>query len=160
MKYKVGFGFDTHRLSAGLPMTIGGVTIEHTSGLEGHSDADLLIHAIIDALFSAADMQDIGYHFPDTDPRYKGIKSTELLKECINMISEENWQIENLACTVVIQKPKILPYIPQMKQTLAQIMQISTTDISINAKTSEHLGFIGREEGASAHVVALLKKKQ
>lgn len=159
MKYKVGFGFDTHKLSEGLPMTIGGVNICHTSGLQGHSDADLLIHAIIDALFGAADMHDIGYHFPDTDPEYRGVKSTELLKKCISMLSKEQWQIENIDCTLVIQKPKILPYIPQMKQVLSQVMQIPASDIGIKAKTSEHLGFIGREEGASAYAVALLKKE-
>ncbi len=159
MKYRIGMGFDTHQLAEGYPLVIGGVHIDYPMGFKGHSDADLLIHAIIDGLFGAANMHDIGYHFPDTDPKYKGIRSTLLLEECADIISKNGWHIENIDCTLVLQKPQMLPYINAMKLCLAPLMHISTEDISIKAKTSEKIGFIGREEGASAYAVVLISKE-
>jgi 2-C-methyl-D-erythritol 2,4-cyclodiphosphate synthase len=152
-------GFDTHKLSEGKKLILGGVHIPFDYGCEGHSDADVLIHAVCDALFGAANMRDIGYHFPDTDPLYKNIDSTVLLDKTCHMIARQRWTIENIDCTVVIQQPKISPYIPQMQRSLAQCLHLDTERISIKAKTSEKLGFIGREEGTSAYAIALLSKE-
>jgi 2-C-methyl-D-erythritol 2,4-cyclodiphosphate synthase len=152
-------GFDTHKLSKGKKLILGGVHIPFDYGCEGHSDADVLIHAICDALFGAANMRDIGYHFPDTDPLYKNIDSTVLLDKTCQMIARKQWTIENIDCTVVIQQPKISPYIPQMQLSLAHCLHLDVERISIKAKTSEKLGFIGREEGTSAYAIALLSKE-
>lgn len=159
MKIKVGLGFDTHRLAAGRPLILGGVDIASALGCVGHSDADVLIHAICDALLGAANLRDIGYHFPDTDPRYKGIDSRILLKACCDLVRKKSWSISNIDTTIVIQKPKINPHIPAMQQCLSQLMELSAEDVSIKAKTSENIGFIGREEGCSAYAVVLLSRE-
>lgn len=156
--FRVGLGFDTHKLSQGKNLILGGIHVPHDYGCEGHSDADVLIHAICDALLGASNMRDIGYHFSDTDPAYKNIDSSILLCETFRMITEQNWKIENIDCTIIIQQPKISPYIPQMQQKLAKVLTLDTDCISIKAKTSEKLGFIGREEGISAYAIALLSK--
>lgn len=159
MKVKVGFGFDTHRLAAGRPLILGGVEITSALGCVGHSDADVLIHALCDALLGAANLRDIGFHFPDTDPKYKGIDSRILLKECCALVRKEGWSISNVDTTLVLQRPKINPHIPAMQQQLSLAMDIPVEDVSIKAKTSENIGFIGREEGCSAYAVALLTRE-
>lgn len=156
--FRVGLGFDTHKLSKGKKLILGGVHVTHDYGCEGHSDADVLIHAICDALLGASNMRDIGYHFPDTDPAYKDIDSSVLLCETCRMLAQQNWTIENIDCTLVIQQPKISPYIYQMQQTLAKYLNLDINSISIKAKTSEKLGFIGRKEGISAYAITLLSK--
>ncbi|MGE5424842.1 MAG: 2-C-methyl-D-erythritol 2,4-cyclodiphosphate synthase [Syntrophothermus sp.] len=153
---RIGFGFDTHRLAEGYPLMLGGVRIPHSLGAAGHSDADVLIHAICDALLGAAALRDIGYHFPDTDSQYKGIDSTILLQKTIEKIKEAGFSISNIDSTVVLQAPKINPYIPEMTQVLARVTGLSESQISVKAKTSEKLGFIGREEGVSAYTVVLI----
>ena len=158
MKTRIGFGFDTHRLGEGRPLILGGIQIASASGCIGHSDADVLIHAICDALLGAANMRDIGYHFPDTDPQYKQIDSTVLLRETCRLVREAGWEIGNVDTTVVIQAPKINPHIPAMQQRLAEVMGVAAEEISIKAKTSEKIGFIGRGEGASAYAVTLIEK--
>lgn len=154
---RIGFGFDTHRLEKDRPLLLGGVQIPHEKGSVGHSDADVLIHAICDALFGAAGMRDIGYHFPDTDPAFKGIDSKILLEKTRDLIAEKGYRINNLDCTIVLQQPKLSPAIPEMISVLAGILAIEETQLSVKAKTSEKLGFIGREEGVSAYAVALLE---
>ena len=156
--FRVGFGFDTHKLTSGKKLMIGGVHIPSDYGCEGYSDADVLIHAMCDALLGAANLRDIGYHFPDTDVRYKDKESVFFLKEVCKHIVKEKWKIENIDTTVVLQRPKLSPYIFSMQECLATVLQIDANCISIKAKTSETLGFIGRTEGISAHAVALLSK--
>ena len=158
MKLKIGFGYDVHRLEHGYPLFIGGVSIEHTKGAVGHSDADVLIHAICDALLGAANLRDIGFHFPDTAAKYKGIDSKILLKEVVALIKEKGYAINNIDSTVCLQKPKISAFINDMKSTLAPILDVETDDISIKATTTEKLGFVGSEEGISAYAVALITK--
>ena len=155
---RIGFGFDTHQLSADRPLIIGSVHIAHPCGCVGHSDADVLIHAICDALLGAANLRDIGFHFPDTDPKYKNINSVILLKEVWKMLNENGWKIENIDTTLVIQEPKIQPYIQHIQAALTQALCLPADGISIKAKTSEKLGFIGRKEGISAYAVALISK--
>jgi 2-C-methyl-D-erythritol 2,4-cyclodiphosphate synthase len=154
--FRIGFGFDTHALETGIPFWLGGIQISHEKGSRGHSDADVLIHAIIDALLGAAGLRDIGQQFPDTSEAYKGIDSKLLLKKTMEMVREHQFEIGNIDTTIVLQQPKIGAYIPQMVETLAEVMKISSGQLSIKAKTSEKLGFIGREEGVSAYAVALL----
>jgi 2-C-methyl-D-erythritol 2,4-cyclodiphosphate synthase len=153
---RIGFGFDTHRLEPGHDLWLGGVSVPHTQGAVGHSDADVLIHAVCDALFGAAGMRDIGFHFPDTDPEFKGIDSKILLGRTWQMIREQSFRIGNLDCTIVLQQPRIGDSIPGMIRTLARILETEENQITIKAKTSEKLGFIGREEGVSAYAVVLL----
>lgn len=155
---RIGFGFDTHALVAGKKLMLGGVHIPHNYGCEGHSDADVLIHAICDALLGACNLRDIGYHFPDTDMQYKNKESSYFLKEVLKLISAEKWKIENIDTTIVIQQPKISPYILSIQQFLAAILEIETNCVSIKVKTSENLGFIGRQEGVSAYATVLLSK--
>ncbi|MFL5730534.1 MAG: 2-C-methyl-D-erythritol 2,4-cyclodiphosphate synthase [Cytophagaceae bacterium] len=159
MKIRVGFGYDVHQLQPGLDFWLGGIKIPHTHGALGHSDADVLIHVICDALLGAANMRDIGFHFSDKDPKYKGIDSKILLKEVIRLIGEKGYAIGNVDCTVCLQEPKLNPHIPEMKKCLAGVMNISEEDISIKATTTEHLGFVGRKEGVSAYSVVLISKK-
>ena len=154
---RVGFGFDVHPLLENVPFTLGGVVIPHHKGAMGHSDADVLVHAICDALLGAANLGDIGMHFPDTDPAFKGIDSTILLQKVVQLISQKAYRIVNIDTTVCLQQPKIRPYIPQMQETLAQAMSIPADLISIKATTTEKLGFIGREEGVSAYAMVLLE---
>ena len=153
---RIGFGFDVHQLVDNAPLTLGGVVVPHHKGAVGHSDADTLIHAICDALLGAANMGDIGTHFPDTDPTFKGIDSKILLQKVTQLISQKGYQIVNLDTTVCLQRPKLRPYIPQMQETLAQVMDIPVYNISIKATTTEKLGFTGREEGVSAYAIALV----
>jgi 2-C-methyl-D-erythritol 2,4-cyclodiphosphate synthase len=155
---RIGLGFDTHKLSSEKKLILGSIPIEHSCGCVGHSDADVLIHAICDALLGAANLRDIGFHFPDTDPKYKNISSLILLKETHRLLLENGWQIENIDTTLVIQEPKIQPYIPLMQTALSESLNISADCVSIKAKTSEKLGFIGRKEGISAYAIALISK--
>ena len=156
MKIRTGIGYDVHQLKEGLPLWLGGIRIEHTHGLLGHSDADVLIHAICDALLGAAALGDIGQHFPDNDPSYKGIDSKVLLKRCGELIAEKGYHISNIDSIVCAQRPKLAPHLPLMRETLAQVLNISVDDISIKATTTEHLGFEGREEGISAYASVII----
>ena len=158
MKIRVGFGFDVHQLKKGYDFWLGGIKIEHNKGAVGHSDADVLIHAICDALLGAAAMRDIGYHFPDTSLQYKGIDSKILLEDVVKMLKKENFEIGNIDVTLCLQSPKINPYINSMKDALTSVMQIAHEDISIKATTTEKMGYVGREEGVSAYAVALIIK--
>lgn len=151
-------GFDVHRLIEGRDLWLGGIKIEHTLGLLGHSDADVLIHAICDALLGAANMRDIGYHFPDTGKEYHNIDSKILLKRTTELLKTKGYKIGNIDATVCAERPKINPHVEAMKETLAPLMGISTDDVSIKATTTEKLGFTGREEGISAYAVALIEK--
>lgn len=158
MKTRVGFGFDVHRLVEGRELWLGGIRIDHTLGLLGHSDADVLIHALCDALLGAANLRDIGYHFPDTAGEYAGIDSKILLRKTVELIQGKGYAIGNADITVCAERPKLNPHIPAMQQTLADCMGIDPDDISIKATTTERLGFTGREEGISAYAVVLLEK--
>ncbi|MFW5851309.1 MAG: 2-C-methyl-D-erythritol 2,4-cyclodiphosphate synthase [Bacteroidota bacterium] len=156
MNIRVGHGFDVHALAPNIPFILGGVTIEHSKGIVAHSDGDVLIHAICDALLGAAALRDIGFHFPDTDNSYKNINSRKLLQQTKKILSENNYTIGNIDSTVCLQKPKLLPYIPFMQQNIAEDLDIDIQNISVKATTTESLGFVGREEGVSAYAVALL----
>ena len=158
MKIRVGFGFDVHQLKEGLNFCLGGIIIPHSKGSFGHSDADVLIHTICDALLGAANMGDIGIHFPDTSQEYKGIDSKILLKEVVNLINQKGYIISNIDSTICLQKPKIGKYIPEMKRVLSDCMKIDVEDISIKATTTEKLGFVGKEEGVSAYATVLIHK--
>mgnify|MGYP000027922018 FL=1 len=154
--FRIGFGFDVHRLSEGYPLWMGGVRLEHSKGLEGHSDADVLIHAICDALLGAAALRDIGYHFPPSDPQYKGIDSKILLARVMELVRSQGYELGNIDATIAAEQPKLNPHIPDMQRVLAEVIQVEVSDISLKATTTEKLGFIGREEGISAYAVALL----
>ncbi len=156
VNFRVGFGFDVHQLAENQDFWLGGIQIPHEKGAVGHSDADVLIHAICDALLGAANLKDIGYHFPDTSNEYKGIDSKILLKKVVNLLKEHNYRIGNIDSTICLQKPKIKPYIETMKNTLAEVTGIHSGQISIKATTTEKLGFVGREEGVSAYAVVLI----
>jgi 2-C-methyl-D-erythritol 2,4-cyclodiphosphate synthase len=158
MNLRVGFGYDVHRLEPGKDLWLGGIKIPHYKGATGHSDADTLIHAICDALLGAANLRDIGYHFPDTSPEFKGIDSKILLSRVKEMISERGYSVVNIDCSIVLQTPKISPYIPAMQEAMAKCLQIEEPLVSIKAKTTENLGFEGREEGVSAYAVVLIQK--
>ena len=157
MNIRVGFGFDVHRLDEGKSFFLGGIKIPHTKGAVGHSDADVLIHTICDAILGAADLRDIGFHFPDTDDEFKGIDSKILLKDVMNLLRKEGYELANVDATIALQVPKVNPYIPEMKNVLAQTMGVSSGQISIKATTTEKLSFVGREEGVSAYAVALIQ---
>ena len=156
--FRIGFGYDVHQLQEGYEFWLGGIKIDHTKGAVGHSDADVLIHVICDALLGAANMRNIGYHFSDKDPKYKGIDSKLLLTEVMKMIREAGYDVGNLDSTVCLQLPKLNPHIPAMKTCLAGVMNVDEDAISIKATTSEWLGFVGREEGISAYCTALIYK--
>lgn len=158
MKIKVGFGFDVHQIKEGHPFILGGVQLEHHAGAFGHSDADVLVHAICDAILGAANLEDIGYHFPNTDMQWKGISSLLLLKECVKLIKEKGWTLGNIDAMLCLEAPKIKPYISQMKEKIAEAADIDVEDISIKATTNETMGFIGREEGVVAYAVCLIQK--
>jgi len=155
---RIGFGFDTHKLEVNRDFWLGGIQIPHDRGATGHSDADVLIHAICDALLGAAGLGDIGTHFPDTSSEFKNIDSKVLLKRTLDLITEKGYTIGNLDTTIVLQNPKISSYVPEMIKTLAEILKTDKSRISIKAKTSEKLGFIGREEGLSAYAIVLLQE--
>src|ERR1043165_112254 len=146
MKIRVGLGFDVHPLAEGRDLWLGGIKLKHDKGAVGHSDADVLIHAICDALLGAANLRDIGFHFSNTDDRWKGKDSKYFLKEVTKMISAKGWRIENVDCTICLEKPKVNPHIPEMKKTLAPLMNITEEDVSIKATTNERLGYVGNEE--------------
>ena len=157
---RIGFGYDVHRLVEGRELWIGGIKLKHSMGLLGHSDADVLIHAICDALLGAANMRDIGFHFPDNSPETLDIDSKILLRKTIGLISSEGYSLVNLDATICAEKPKISPYIPKIKECLASVIGTDAANISIKATTTERLGFTGREEGISAYAVVLIEKKQ
>ena len=158
MKIRVGFGFDVHQLAEKHPFIMGGVKLEHHSGAFGHSDADVLVHAICDALLGAANLRDIGFHFSNTDERWKGISSLILLKECAALLKEKRWLIGNIDAMLCLEAPKINPHIPQMKLNIAAAAGISEDDISIKATTNETMGFVGRQEGVVAYAVCLIEQ--
>ena len=160
MDYRLGVGFDVHRLVPGRELWIGGIRIEHTLGLLGHSDADVLIHAICDALLGAANMRDIGYHFPDTAAETDGIDSKILLRKTIDLIATKGYTLSNIDATICAERPKMNPHIPKMKETLAAVMSCDPEQISIKATTTEKLGFTGREEGISAYATVLIKSDE
>lgn len=153
---RTGFGFDVHRLVEGRDLWLCGIRIDHTLGLLGHSDADVAIHALCDAMLGAAAMRDIGFHFPDTDPRYKDADSTRLLSAVCTMLRDKGWEPGNADITICAERPKINPHIEAMTARLAEVMQMSPDDISIKATTTEHLGFTGREEGMAAYATVLI----
>lgn len=158
MKLKVGFGFDVHQLKNDHPFIVGGVNLAHHKGAFGHSDADVLLHAICDALLGAANLRDIGFHFKNTDPQWKDISSLILLQKSVKMLRERGWEINNIDAALCLEAPKITPYITQMQENIAAAAGISIDDISIKATTNEQMGFIGREEGVVAYAVCLIQK--
>lgn len=159
MNIRVGFGYDVHQMQEGHPFILGGVQLDHHAGTFGHSDADVLAHAICDAILGAANLEDIGYHFPNTDMRWKGVNSLLLLQECVRLIGEKGWKLGNIDAMLCIEAPKIKPYIAKMKIRIAEAAGISTDDISIKATTNETMGFVGREEGVVAYAVCLIGRE-
>lgn len=159
MKIRTGFGYDVHQLQDGEDFWLGGIKIDHSKGAVGHSDADVLIHVICDALLGAANMRDIGFHFADTDPKFKGIDSKILLREVMVLVRSKGWEISNIDSTICLQKPKINPSIPAMKTCLSEVMNIEEDDFSIKATTTEKLGFVGTEDGVAAYAVVLIHKE-
>lgn len=158
MKIRVGMGFDVHPLEQGRPLYLGGVQLESEKGAVGHSDADVLIHAICDALLGAANLGDIGYHFPNTDPQWRNADSKIFLGQVTKLLAAKGWSIINVDCTLVLEKPKILPHIPAMKNVLAPLMNLEPDDVSVKATTNEKLGYVGRQEGVNAYAVALIQQ--
>ncbi len=159
MNIRVGMGYDVHQLAPNYKLWIGGIEIPHSKGSVGHSDGDVLIHVICDALLGAANLRDIGYHFPDNDPSLKGVDSKLLLKKVVELIKEKGYSIGNIDSTVCLQEPKLNPHIPSMKKVLSEIMQIDIEDLSIKATTTEKMGFVGKGEGVSAYASVLIYKK-
>ncbi|MCQ2197656.1 MAG: 2-C-methyl-D-erythritol 2,4-cyclodiphosphate synthase [Bacteroidaceae bacterium] len=155
---RVGMGYDVHQLVEGRELWLGGIKLEHPMGLLGHSDADVLLHAICDALLGAANMRDIGYHFPDTSSDFKGIDSKVLLRKTVELIATKGYRVGNIDCTVCAEAPKLNPHIPTMQQVIAQVMGVDEDAVSIKATTTEKLGFTGRREGISAYAVVLIEK--
>ncbi|MBR3064781.1 MAG: 2-C-methyl-D-erythritol 2,4-cyclodiphosphate synthase [Bacteroidales bacterium] len=158
MDFRVGNGYDVHQLAAGLPLVLGGVKIPHSKGCVAHSDGDVLIHALCDALLGALALGDIGQHFPDTADEYAGIDSKILLTRVAAMIRSAGWDIVNVDNTLLAQKPKIALFVPQMRQTLAEVLGLPVEAVSVKATTTEHLGFVGREEGIAAYATCLLRR--
>jgi 2-C-methyl-D-erythritol 2,4-cyclodiphosphate synthase len=158
MKIRVGMGFDVHELKEGRDFFLGGIKLPSTKGAVGHSDADVLIHAICDALLGAANLRDIGYHFSNKDPQWKGKDSKYFLQEVTRLLKEKGWKVGNVDCTIVLESPKINSHIDAMKKALAPLMNIAEDDVSIKATTNETMGYVGREEGVNAYAVALITK--
>nr|WP_321452907.1 2-C-methyl-D-erythritol 2,4-cyclodiphosphate synthase [uncultured Carboxylicivirga sp.] len=158
MKIRVGFGYDVHKLGEGEELWIGGIKVDHSKGSIGHSDGDVLIHAICDALLGAANMRDIGFHFPDTDPSLKGIDSKVILRKTVELITEKGFSISNIDTTIALQKPKLKDLIPTMQKVLAENMGIDMEDVAIKATTTEKLGFVGTEDGIAAYATVLISK--
>jgi 2-C-methyl-D-erythritol 2,4-cyclodiphosphate synthase len=156
MNFRIGFGYDVHQLKKGLDFWLGGIKLEHEKGAKGHSDADVLIHAIADALLGAAGLRDIGYHFPDTDPAYKGIDSKILLQKVVDLLQDKGYRIGNIDSTICLEKPKINPHIPTMQDCLSRILSLAPSQVSIKATTKERMGFVGEEKGIEAYAVALI----
>ncbi len=159
MKIRVGFGYDVHQFEQGRPLYLGGIRLDYDKGLKGHSDADVLVHVLCDALLGAANLRDIGFQFPDTSGAYKDIDSKILLAKTVALLKEKGYSIGNIDATICAEQPKINPYIPQMKQVLAEVMGIDEEDLSIKATTTERLGFVGREEGMAAYATVLIIKE-
>lgn len=157
--FRVGFGYDVHQLAEGEEFWLGGILVPHSKGAVGHSDADVLLHVICDALLGAADLRDIGFHFPDTSQDYKGIDSKILLRDVIKLVRDKGYELGNLDATVCLQKPKIKDMIPQMKECIAEVMAVDPSQVSVKATTTEKLGFVGREEGVSAYATVLITRK-
>jgi len=157
-EFRVGQGYDVHQLQEGYDFWLGGIKLEHDKGSVGHSDADVLLHVICDAMLGAASLRDIGFHFPDTDPAYKGIDSKKLLLEVVRIVREKGFSVGNLDATVCLQAPKIAKRVPEMAECIAKIIGIDVDRVSVKATTTERLGFVGREEGVSAHCVVLIYK--
>ncbi len=157
MRLRIGHGFDVHALVVGRPLILGGVTVPYAHGLAGHSDADVLLHALCDALLGAAALGDIGQHFPDTDVRFAGADSRLLLRHCYQLIQEKGYRVDNVDATIVCQRPKLAPYIPQMRRHIAADLAVDPDAINVKATTTEALGYIGRGEGIAAHAVALIR---
>ncbi len=156
---RVGFGYDVHPLGEGRELWLGGVRLEFDKGCVGHSDADVLLHAICDALLGAANLRDIGFHFPNTDPKYKGADSKMLLAEVVSLLKQHNYAVGNVDATLSLEAPKVNPHIPRMQEVLAPVLEVSTGDISIKATTNERLGYVGRGEGVNAWAVVLIYRK-
>ncbi|MBE7062100.1 MAG: 2-C-methyl-D-erythritol 2,4-cyclodiphosphate synthase [Clostridiales bacterium] len=156
---RFGVGFDCHRLVEDRKLILGGVTIPHDKGLLGHSDADVLTHAIMDAILSSLAMRDIGYHFPDKDPQYKGANSVELLIKVLSLIKEKGYRVKNISATIMAEKPKLLSHIPQITKNLADVLKVDESSVGIGATTLEGLGFVGREEGICVHATAVTIKE-
>ena len=159
MKIRVGFGYDVHQFEEGRPLWLGGIRIDYRMGLKGHSDADVLVHVLCDALLGAANLRDIGYQFPDTAQEYENIDSKILLAKTVDLLTEHGYTIGNIDATICAEQPKINPHIPEMKRVLAGVMHIDQEDLSIKATTTEHLGFVGREEGMAAYATVLIVKE-
>lgn len=158
MRFRVGFGYDVHRLAEGRALHLGGVAIDHSTGLLGHSDADVLLHALCDALLGAAGLPDIGHHFPDTDARWKGADSKVLLRQVRELLAERGWRVVNVDSTLLLERPRIKPHIPAMVEAIAPLLGVERDAVSIKATTNETLGYVGREEGVSAYAVALVQR--
>ena len=158
MKIRVGLGYDVHQLEAGRDFWLGGIKIPADKGAVGHSDADVLIHAICDALLGAANLRDIGFHYSNKDPQWKGVDSKVFLVDVIRMLRQKGWRVENVDCTICLEAPKINPHVDEMKRVLAPLMQITIDDVSIKATTTETLGYVGRQEGVNATAVALISR--
>ena len=157
MDFRIGFGYDVHRLEEGIPFWLGGIEIAHHKGSVGHSDADVLLHAICDAILGAAALGDIGTHFPDTDPAFKGKASSILLQRCGDLLNSRGYEIGNIDSTICLQTPKVLPYIPKMQAQIALHLGLQENQVSVKATTEEKLGFTGRQEGISAYAVVLIR---
>lgn len=160
MMFRIGYGYDVHALGQGRPLVLGGVVIPHERGCIAHSDGDVVLHAICDALLGAAALGDIGLHFPDTSAEFSGVDSTLLLERCIEMLGERGYAVGNIDCTISMQRPKLRPYIDRMRERIASVMEIPVDRVSVKATTTERLGFEGREEGVSVAAVALIVKKR
>lgn len=158
MTFRVGTGTDIHRLVEGRELWLGGIRIEHAKGALGHSDADVLLHAICDALLGAAGLGDIGHHFPDTDMRWKGADSKVLLAQVMGLLKERGWSVGNVDSTLLLERPKIKPHIPAMRSVIARLLEVDEAVVSIKATTNEGMGYVGREEGVCAHAVALIQR--
>jgi 2-C-methyl-D-erythritol 2,4-cyclodiphosphate synthase len=156
--FRIGYGYDVHQLAVGEEFWLGGILVPHEKGAVGHSDADVLLHVICDALLGACNQRDIGFHFPDTDPKYKGVDSKLLLKDTVAIVRKCGYEIGNIDVTVCLERPKIKPIIPQMQEVIAAVMEVALDQVSIKATTTEKLGFVGTEDGVSAHCVALVYK--
>jgi 2-C-methyl-D-erythritol 2,4-cyclodiphosphate synthase len=155
---RIGYGYDVHALAPGYPLVLGGVTVPHEQGAVGHSDADVILHVICDALLGALALGDIGHHFPDTDPVYKGIDSALLLERVYALVRARDWSLANLDCTLCLQRPKVAGYVPEMRARIAEILGVDVERVSVKATTTEKLGFVGTEAGVSAHAVVLLRR--
>jgi 2-C-methyl-D-erythritol 2,4-cyclodiphosphate synthase len=158
MKIRVGFGYDVHQLTENRELWLGGVQIPHEKGALGHSDADVLLHAICDALLGAAGKRDIGFYFPDTSSEFKNIDSKILLQRTIQVLKDDGWKVGNIDSTLCMERPKIMSFVPEMKKVISSICEIEEEDVSIKATTSEKMGFVGREEGVNAYAVTLIQK--